>query len=69
MNELVDVLKSVDDFSASNTEIAVKQWIKQKGYSLGGVMNAFRLSLVGASKGVNLFDITELIGKEETISG
>lgn len=67
MNELVDVLKSVDDFSASNTEIVVKQWIKQKGYSMGGVMNAFRLSLVGASKGVNLFDITELIGKEETI--
>lgn len=67
MNELVDVLKSVDEFSASNTGTAVKQWIKEKGYSMGGVMNAFRLSLVGASKGVDLFDITELIGKEETI--
>lgn len=67
MNELVDVLKSVDEFSASNTGTAVKQWIKEKGYSMSSVMNAFRLSLVGASKGVDLFDITELIGKEETI--
>ena len=68
MNELADVLKAVDDFSAANTESVVKQWIEQKGYNLGGIMNAFRLSLVGAAKGAHLFDITELIGKDETIN-
>jgi glutamyl-tRNA synthetase len=30
-------------------------------------MNAFRLSVVGAAKGPHMFDITSLIGKEETI--
>ena len=35
---------------------------------MGAVMNAFRLALVGAAKGPHLFDITEIIGKEETIA-
>jgi glutamyl/glutaminyl-tRNA synthetase len=30
-------------------------------------MQPFRLSLVGAPKGPHLFDIVEVIGKEETI--
>ena len=30
-------------------------------------MNAFRLTLVGECKGPHIFDITELLGKEETI--
>jgi len=34
---------------------------------MGKVMQPFRLSLVGALKGPHLFDIVELIGKEETI--
>ena len=67
MNELIELLDGLEDFSAVNVEPAVKQWIEQKGYNLGGIMNAFRLSLVGAPKGVHLFDITEIIGKEETI--
>ena len=31
-------------------------------------MNAFRLALVGEPKGPHIFDITSLIGKEETIN-
>ena len=34
---------------------------------MGNVMNAFRLAVVGACKGPHMFDITELIGKEETL--
>jgi glutamyl-tRNA synthetase len=68
MKELKELLSSIDDFSSQNTETKVKQWIEQKGYNLGGVMNALRLSLVGAPKGVHLFDITEIIGKNETLS-
>ncbi|MDE5828320.1 MAG: hypothetical protein K2H57_12195, partial [Duncaniella sp.] len=37
-------------------------------YHLGNVMNAFRLTLVGECKGPHIFDITELIGRDETIS-
>ncbi|MFV0391275.1 MAG: glutamate--tRNA ligase [Paludibacteraceae bacterium] len=67
MNELITVLNGIENFSANNTEAIVKEWIGEKEYNLGGIMNALRLSLVGASKGIHLFDITELIGKQETI--
>ena len=35
---------------------------------MGNVMNAFRLAVVGECKGPHMFDITELIGKEETLT-
>ncbi|MCL1942891.1 MAG: glutamate--tRNA ligase [Candidatus Azobacteroides sp.] len=64
---LSEILASVDDFSSENTENIVKQWINDKGYHSGNIMNAFRLALVGALKGPHLFDITAVLGKEETI--
>ena len=68
MSELAEVLSGIDDFSSSNIETIVKQWIQDKEYPLGGVMNAFRLAIVGESKGPHMFDIVDLIGKEESVS-
>ena len=68
MKELAELLESVDDFSAQHTESVVIPWIEKKGYGMGNVMNAFRLVLVGESKGPHIFDITEIIGKQETIA-
>lgn len=67
LGELAEILAGIDDFSSENTEQIVKQWIETKGYHLGNIMNAFRLALVGAAKGPHLFDITAILGKEETI--
>lgn len=67
LTELAEVLLSINDFSAHNTEEIVKAWITQKEYHLGNIMNAFRLALVGESKGPHIFDITEILGKEEVI--
>ena len=67
MLELCEVLSGIESFSVENTEEIVKQWITDKEYNLGGVMNAFRLSVVGESKGPHMFDITAVIGKNETI--
>lgn len=68
MQELVSVLEAITDFSAENQETIVKSWIEEKSYHLGNIMNAFRLSVVGESKGPHMFDITATIGKEETIA-
>ena len=68
ITELIEVLNGIVDFSAENTEEIVKEWISTKEYNLGGVMNAFRLSLVGEPKGPHIFDIIEILGKNETIS-
>lgn len=68
MSELAGVLRRIDDFSSENQEMVVKQWIESKGYHLGNIMNAFRLAVVGEGKGPHMFDITALIGREETVS-
>lgn len=68
MKELIDVLESIEDFSAEKSEEIVKEWIAANEYNMGGIMNAFRLSIVGESKGPHMFDITAVIGKEETIA-
>ena len=67
MTELVEVLRGLEDFSCAAAEPAVLGWITEKGYHMGNVMNAFRLTVVGECKGPHMFDITELIGKEETV--
>jgi len=68
MQQLIDVLESIEDFSSENVENRVKEWIVSKELSFGKVMQPLRLSLVGAMQGPHLFDIMGLIGKEETIS-
>ena len=68
MKELIDVLETIEDFSAEKSEEIVKEWIAANEYNMGGIMNAFRLSIVGESKGPHMFDITAVIGKEETIA-
>lgn len=67
MGELADVLEGIDNFSVEGQEPVVMKWIEEKGYKLGDVMNAFRLTLVGIGKGPGMFDISAFLGKEETL--
>ena len=68
MGELAEVLEGIDDFSVAGQEAVVEQWIQDKGYKLGDVMNAWRLALVGEGKGPGMFDISAFLGKQETIA-
>lgn len=68
LTALVGVLRELPDFSAAAAEPVVLDWVARNEYHLGNVMNAFRLTLVGECKGPHIFDITELIGRDETIA-
>jgi glutamyl-tRNA synthetase len=68
MEELIGVLESIDDMTSANAEKIVLDWIAAHEYHLGNVMNAFRLAVVGACRGPHMFDITELLPKEEVIA-
>lgn len=68
MQELTGVLEGLPDFSSAAAEPVVLGWIADNGYHLGNVMNAFRLAVVGECKGPHMFDITELIGRDETLA-
>jgi glutamyl-tRNA synthetase len=65
--ELRKLLQGLDKFTPAVTEEAVKNWIAEKEYKIGDVMNALRLVIVGASRGPHMFDIISWIGKEETL--
>lgn len=67
MEELISVLEEISDFTSVNIETIVKDWMTKNEIGMGKVMQPFRLSLVGALKGPHLFDIVEVIGKDETI--
>ena len=67
LTELIEIVMAIDDFSAANQEEIICKWITDKGYGMGAVLNALRVAIVGSATGPHLFDITEIIGKEETI--
>jgi glutamyl-tRNA synthetase len=68
MTELMNVMDAIEDFSLENQEKTVMDWIAAKEYNTGDVMNAFRLTLVGEGKGPHMFNITSILGKEETLA-
>ncbi len=67
INTVGEILETVKDFSSIETENAVKAWIEKNELGFGPIMNPLRLALVGGSFGPHLFDIIEIIGKDETL--
>ena len=45
----------------------VMPWIAEHEYGVGIVMNAFRICLVGAARGPHIWEITNILGKAETL--
>lgn len=67
MEQLLAVLEPISGFSSEPVESAVKNWIGEKELSFGRIMAPLRLATVGDLKGPHLFDIMELIGKEDVL--
>ena len=67
MSELLSLLEQQSDWSAEALDPVVMNWIAEKGYGVGIVMNAFRICLVGAARGPHIWAITDVLGKEETL--
>lgn len=68
MNELIDIITNLPTMESKAAEEIVLGWITEKGYHMGNVMNAYRLAVVGYCKGPHMFDISEIMGREETIA-
>ncbi len=68
ITELVTLLEREENFASAALEEVVLGWIAKNEYHLGNTMNAFRLAVVGECRGPHMFDITEVIGKSETIA-
>jgi glutamyl-tRNA synthetase len=67
MEKVIVELNKMENFTSQNIETLLKEWMTTNEIGMGKVMQPLRLSLVGALKGPHLFDIIEMIGKEESI--
>ncbi|HEV7229913.1 MAG TPA: glutamate--tRNA ligase family protein, partial [Bacteroidia bacterium] len=59
--------EGLTDFSAASTEASFKQTAETLGIKTGEVMQLFRVCLSGAAGGPALFEMAELLGKDEVI--
>lgn len=64
---VLEILKKEDDFSSQHLETVVINYINENQLNVGQVCNCLRIAVVGAGMGVHLFDIFEMIGKDETL--
>ena len=67
MTEMLALLETHEDWSAEGLDNLIMPWIAEKEYGVGIVMNAFRICLVGAARGPHIWNITDVLGKEETL--
>ena len=67
MDEIAGFFKTVNIWQASHIKEPFSNLVTGKGWNFGTVMNSLRLCLVGGSFGPDIFEICEIIGKEETI--
>ena len=68
MAEMLSLLEAHEDWSAEGLDNLIMPWIAEKEYGVGIVMNAFRICLVGAARGPHIWNITDVLGKEETLA-
>lgn len=68
MAELREKCAAWEDYNdLEGFEAYIKGWCAEKEYGLGNVMNPFRLMLVGELKGPAMFELTSVLGKDETL--
>ena len=67
LQDLIAVLEGQAAFTPSAIREAVKAWIEGKNIGFGKVMQPFRIALVGAMQGPDVFEIASLLGKEESL--
>jgi len=65
---LIKIISEVEPFDVENLQHEIKGWITKNEIGFGKVMQPFRLSLVGAMQGPDVFEIAALLGREETLN-
>ena len=67
LKEVASILEYQEEWKSLILNNTIKNWIQKQKIGFGNVMMPLRLSLVGDMRGPDVFDILELIGKNESI--
>ena len=65
MRQFIEVLKTIDDFSVEGQKAVIDPWTEESGIR---PWNAWRICLVGAGQGPDMYELAAFLGKEETLS-
>ena len=65
MRKFIEVLKTIDDFSVEGQKAVIDPWTEESGIR---PWNAWRICLVGAGQGPDMYELAAFLGKEETLS-
>lgn len=64
MRQFVKILESIDNFSVEGQKAVVDPWVEISGLR---PWNAWRICLVGAGQGPDMYELAAFLGKEETL--
>jgi glutamyl-tRNA synthetase len=64
MQQFCDVLAAIQDFSVEGMKAIVDPWVETSGLR---PWNAWRICLVGAGQGPDMYELAAFLGKEETL--
>lgn len=64
MRQLAEVLATIEDFSAEGQKAVIDPWTEQNGMR---PWNAWRICLVGAGQGPDMYELAAFLGREETL--
>lgn len=67
VSDLCDFIEGASTFDGAALEPQVMERIASKEWGVGRVMNALRVTLVGAAVGPHIFALTDFLGKDETL--
>ena len=65
MQELIQTLLPLEDFSVESQKVAVDAWVETSGKR---PWNAWRVALVGTGQGPDMYELSAFLGKEETLA-
>ena len=64
MRQMTDVLETITDWNVEGLKAVIDPWAEQAGIK---PWNAWRIALVGAGQGPDMYELAAFLGKEETI--
>ncbi|MDA3840214.1 MAG: glutamate--tRNA ligase [Patescibacteria group bacterium] len=67
LSDIKKQFEELENFDLVNIERVIKNYLEENELGMGKVMNPMRLILVGAGKGPGVFEIIEILGRQETI--
>ncbi len=67
LTAICEIFSAIENWEQLNIKEAFSNFMNEKGWNFGALMNPLRLCLVGGNVGPDLFKVCEIVGKQETI--